>query len=111
MEPESLTGCHVVEVGLRQAWPFVTFAESAGRESRLYIDTVFSVEPAFLDVGDDEQRRLLALAEILMGTVIAASVSADGALSLAFDGIRLVVRGESAPFTTQDNWSLHELQS
>ncbi len=104
--PQVLVGCHVVEVGLRQAWPFVNFAHPAGAEYRLYLDTVFSLEPDFSQVGDDEHRRLRALARILMDTVSAAEVSSDGRLTLDFDGVRLVVSGTSAGFTTHDIWWL-----
>src|SRR3954451_21718759 len=39
---EALRGNHVVEVGVRQVWPFVTFCDGSDpnvREVRLYIDT------------------------------------------------------------------------
>ncbi len=44
----ALRGQFVVEVGVRLAWPFLTFCDDAlpsPNETRLYIDTIFRVEP------------------------------------------------------------------
>ena len=46
-EVEPLRGQFVVEVGLRQAWPFLTLCDNAPtppRETRVYIGTTFHVD-------------------------------------------------------------------
>lgn len=46
LHPELLAGWFVVEVGRRQAWPFVTLADpQTGNERRIFIDTTFAVVP------------------------------------------------------------------
>lgn len=43
----ALRGCFVTEVGVRQAWPFLTFCDSnlnPAQERRLYIDTAFRID-------------------------------------------------------------------
>jgi hypothetical protein len=84
----------------------VTFADPSGAEYRLFIDTVFSVRPDLEEVGDDELRRLRALAQLHMGTVSAAATSDGGALTLDFGCARLEVSGTAAAFTTHDVWWL-----
>jgi hypothetical protein len=62
-----LNGRFVVEIGIRQAWPFVTLCDNRARpanEVRLYIDTVFDVAPGRIVRSDDERERMTALADL-----------------------------------------------
>ncbi|MEV5571808.1 hypothetical protein AB0L06_17295 [Spirillospora sp. NPDC052269] len=119
IQPASLVGYHVVEIGLRQAWPFVTLApgdETADEtaefgEVRLYIDSAFTVRPSPPDTGtgaeDDERLWLLRLAEVLYLTVDSVSVATDASLSMRFAGdITLEVSGQGAPWTIAEVWWL-----
>jgi hypothetical protein len=105
----------VVEIGIRQAWPYVTFAnhhdEATIPEVRLYIDSSFTVIPAPTDLGTgeegDEQLWLLRLAEVLNLTVQDAAVDDNANLIVTFHGnVCLRVSGHGASWTTQDSWWL-----
>lgn len=67
MEPEEIdpalfVGRHVVEVGVRQAHPFLTFADRvSGREVRLYIDAPLCVLPDTSVFRQDDDGLLQAL--------------------------------------------------
>jgi hypothetical protein len=84
-----LRGQFVVEVGVRQAWPFVTFCDNAptpARETRLYIGTAFRVgsSPPTFTEGDPDSA-LVQLLELSNRTVTDVAVAADNALCLVFD--------------------------
>ena len=70
MEPEEtdptlLVGRHVVEVGTRQAHPYLTFADHAsGREVRMYLDAPFRLLSGDTVFRQDDAALLAAL---LMG--------------------------------------------
>lgn len=109
MDVEELVGAFVVEVGVRQAWPFLGFCDNRGvqsEESRLTLDTSWSI-------GDehgaelDSQRWLLA-ADALNGlTVSQVTVESDGALHLGFaDGPVLRVSAETSAESTGVPWWL-----
>jgi hypothetical protein len=109
--PETLEGCFVVEVGLRQAWPFLTFSDpetGADAEVRLYIDTEFWVEPGPRRFADgDSERATAALLDLSNRTVTAVERQDDNGLVLRFDDERaLSVAGRAASFTTHDIWWL-----
>ncbi|MEV6370425.1 hypothetical protein AB0L86_26430 [Micromonospora musae] len=114
-DPHSLTGLSVVEIGIRQAWPFITFSsdEEIGRptELRLFIDTTCEVRlpPSHtLDLAsDDPAGTLHALLELLNLTVAVVTVGPDGGLVLDFDGgSTLCVSGVAEAWTTHDVWWL-----
>lgn len=111
--PAFLVGYFVVEVGIRQAWPFVAFAsheEGADpAEVRLYIDSAFTVRPTGSPPAgpehDDIQRSLLRLAPVLNLTVREAAMGDDATLTLRLDGdLRLQISGSPATWTTHDVW-------
>ena len=103
-EPTRLLGWHVVEIGMRQAWPFLTFADpQSGRESRLYIDSPISVTPGWHELDQDDAAILPALASVNMATVVGARVS-GGALELTFDQVVLRVEGQANRLTTHSPW-------
>ena len=96
----------VTEVGIRQAWPFLTLCEPGGdAEIRLYLDTTFILGPGPTVSADDDVLAVTALLDLNGRTVTEAEVGATGELSLRFDGERdLVVTGEAAAFTTHVPW-------
>ncbi|MFE5286257.1 hypothetical protein ACFRAQ_14935 [Nocardia sp. NPDC056611] len=113
--PALLRERFVVEIGIRQAWPYVTFAdhrdEASPQEVRLYIDSSFTVMPGpavpVPAEEDDEKLRLLRLAEVLNRTVHDVTVEDDGSLMVRFhDNVRLRVSGHSQPWTAHDVWWL-----
>jgi hypothetical protein len=107
--PANLRGRHVVEAGVRQAWPFLTFADgNTDTEVRLYIDADFHIEPEGVrsDDGDSFRAGRMLIDFTTLG-VTEASTTPDGALVLAFDnGQVLRVSGTAASFTTGGPWSL-----
>jgi hypothetical protein len=112
MEPEKLERWFVVEVGVRQAWPFLTFCDPDGAgdtEVRLYIDTEFRLEPGGRHFSDgDSERATVALLDLNNGTVTGVERHDDCGLVVRFDGNdpTLSVSGTGAAFTTQDVWWL-----
>lgn len=113
--PALLRERFVVEIGIRQAWPYVTFADSrdgvSPQEVRLYIDSSFTVMPGPTVLGsadeDDEKFRLLRLTEVLNLTVHDVTVDDDGSLMVSFhDNVCLRVSGHSQIWTTGDVWWL-----
>jgi hypothetical protein len=115
LDPALLRGWFVVEIGVRQAWPHVTFANNDAARSpaevRLYIDSHFAVAPPPANLGtskeDHERTWLLRLVEILNLTVQDATVGEDNSLALTFHGdVSLWVSGVAAPWTTHEVWWL-----
>ena len=75
-----LVGSFVVEIGIRQAWPFVGFCDNRptrSRETRLYIDATWSID----DVEDDD-RWLLTAARLNGVNVVRTYVGTDGSLNV-----------------------------
>jgi hypothetical protein len=109
LAPEQLRGQHVIEAGVRQAWPFLTFLTADGEaESRLYIDTAFSVEPDGERYDDGDAFRAGAALIDLNTRTVADVVTTDAGLVLTFDDKRaLRIDGVGAAFTTGEPWSLH----
>jgi hypothetical protein len=102
-----LRGCFVTEVGVRQAWPFLTFCDNRSdptQERRLYIDTTFRLNDEPLNDGDAE-RAVTALLSLNDLTVTAVDVSTSRTLTLTFDDGHdvLIVAGSAAVITTQDS--------
>ena len=114
-DPRSLIGSFVTEVGVRQAWPFVTFTSNSGTmtptELKLYIDTTCEVKPAprfVFDLAAEEPASVLpALLEVLNLTVTTVAVADNTDLVLGFDGgVTLRVSGTPSAWTNQDVWWL-----
>jgi hypothetical protein len=109
MDVTELVGCFVVEVGLRQAWPFIGFCDNRPTpavERRLYIDADAEVSPASAGSAFETEESLVQAMMALNGlTVETAAVDATHALRLSFnDGHALLVHGEARPDTTGDVW-------
>ena len=109
MQPEEenpglLVGWHVVEVGVRQAWPFLTFADPAsGREVRVYMDAAVRVSPDAVSLRQDDAGLVAALERVNMMTVDDAAV-VDGSLELWFEGESVWIDGEENEVTTHTPW-------
>lgn len=109
MEPEEadpalLVGRHVVEVGVRQAWPFVTIADHrSGREVRLYVDSWIRLFADRVALRQDDASLLAALAAVNMLTVTSARV-ADGELQLEFEDVSVRVDGVGNHLTGGSSW-------
>jgi hypothetical protein len=104
-------GRFVTEVGVRQAWPFVTLCDNRptrADELRLYIDADFSVEPARplpAEVADEVDQWLRALSDLLNRTVTAQRVTATGDLVLTFDDeLALSISGTASATTVGEPW-------
>ena len=108
MEPEEsdpglLVGRHVVEIGRRQAWQFLTVADpETGREVRVYVDAPLTVTSG-AQMGQEEPGFLRALDELNLRTITAADV-VDGTLVLQVDGVEVRVSGESDDLTSGSPW-------
>jgi hypothetical protein len=108
---EELRGRFVVEVGARQAWPFITLCDirsTPATEVRLYIDTTFRLDPGLLVYDDGETNRAVGgLLDLNNRTVIDVETSDANDLTVQFDGGRILrIAGTGASFTTQDIWWL-----
>ena len=106
-----LVGCFVVEVGERQAWPFVTFCDNRparSRETRLYIDTAFSVVPE-TELRGRSGPDFVRLAKINNRTVARAVALTPSGLLIDFgEGTELQISGEPRANTTHDGWWLSD---
>jgi hypothetical protein len=102
-----LVGSFVVEIGIRQAWPFVGFCDNRptrSRETRLYIDATWSIDDVVDDVEDDD-RRLLTAARLNGVNVVRTYGGTDGSLNVETDrGHTLVVSGEPTARTVGEPW-------
>jgi hypothetical protein len=109
-EVEALRAQFVVEVGVRQAWPFLTLCDNAHtppRETRLYIGTTFRVGSSPLTFADgDPEPAVAKLLELNNRTVTAVAVGADKELRVVFDGGQstLVVDAVPRDFTGDIWW-------
>jgi hypothetical protein len=115
--PERLRGQFVVEVGVRQAWPFMTFYDPSATpalERRLYIDTTFTLQPPGCRVFDDGDpgQAVDALLALNNRTVVDVEKNDRHDLTLRFDDDRiLTISGTRTAFTTHDVWWLAALSS
>ncbi|MFE3068701.1 hypothetical protein [Streptomyces sp. NPDC059247] len=113
MTVEHLPGKLVVEVGERQAWPFLTFLDTESdpeRELRLYLDTYWLVT-APGDAGSGRagapDNPLPELARLNNRYVVTAVENPDGSLGVTFDNdLTLRVSGEPVETTTGPVWWL-----
>jgi len=103
-----LAGSFVVEIGIRQAWPFIGFCDNRptrSRETCLYIDAAWSIAAAAVDDIEDDERWLLTAARLNGANVVGAYVGTDGALNVETDeGHTLVVSGEATARTVGEPW-------
>ncbi len=111
VDPHDLKGRFVVEVGLRQAWPFLTLCDprpAYAHEVRLFIDTTFQITSDRTEYHRDDPNALLFDLNGL--TVTSVEVGSDQGLVLGFDdgGQTLSIDGTSADFTTADVWWLSQ---
>jgi hypothetical protein len=110
VDTSDLAGSFVVEIGIRQIWPFVSFCDnrpSRSRETRLYIDAPWSIGAAAVDDLDDDERWLIAAARLNGANVVAAHVGTDGTLTVETDeGHTLVVSGQGKAGTVGEPWWL-----
>lgn len=105
-----LPGTFVVEIGVRQAWPFIGFCDNrfaVSRELRLYLDAPWRVGDASSGGAADLEAWLTA-AEPLNGlTVEAAVVEADGSLHVEFlNGPTLRVPASNVASSAGESWWL-----
>ena len=112
----ALRGQFVVEFGVRQAWPFLTFCDNAKTppdETRLYIDTIFRVGsgPTLFTAGDPDPA-VEVLADLNSRTVTNVALGEGNELTITFDDGQQVLRvsSEASAFTTGEIWWLGHLQ-
>ena len=107
---EALRGQFVVEVGVRQAWPFLTLCDNVptpARETRLYIGTSFRVGSSPRTFADgDTDPAVAQLLQLNNRTVTDVAVSADNELRLVFDegGATVTVDARPRAFTGDIWW-------
>lgn len=112
MAPDQLAGCFVVEIGLRQAWPFLGFCDNRStppQESRLYLDTEWCIEAASRVQGTaaDEATWLTAALTLNGATIAEAHVADDGTLLLTMTDQRsLVASGRPGAAPVGEPWWL-----
>jgi hypothetical protein len=112
MDVEQIAGSFVVEIGFRQAWPFLGLCDNRptpAQETRLYIDAFWTIEatPSTAGSANDDITWLTAATALNGTTVDTARVEDDGSLRLMTDsGIALVVSGEPEPHTIGEPWRL-----
>ncbi|MFI5932166.1 hypothetical protein [Actinoplanes sp. NPDC051494] len=107
MEPGP--GALVVEVGIRQAWLFLTLCDTAtAGETRLLLDTGWTLGPDRFDLdADDLEAGLVLLCRLLNRTLENTREREDGGLVLDFGAHgRLEISGAGAASTTHDVWWL-----
>lgn len=100
-----LAGSFVVEVGQRQAWTFIGFADirpTPSRETRLYIDAIWHTSPA----GAPSRHHMLRLMDLDGSTIETASTVGDPAsLVITFEGgPQLTIPGEPAYASSGGAW-------
>lgn len=110
VDVNELVGAFVVEVGVRQAWPFLGFCdnrEASSKETRLYLDASWSID-AEPGRGAADTRDWLAAAEALNGLTVSDAVAqSGGALRLVFAcGAALSVSGETTTESSGEPWWL-----
>lgn len=107
MRVEALAATFVVEVGIRQSWPFLVVADaSSGAEVRLYLDATWSLGDSSHEASEDTAW-LVAAAELNGKNIVDARQGSDGALTLmTSEGARLTVSGQAAHYTVGEPWWL-----
>jgi hypothetical protein len=99
---EDFAGCSVVEVGERQAWPFITvYNPTTDQEARLYIDTPFTVNGV---EATPEEEGTIPLLEVNMLAIVAIDRPGEG-LRISFnDQTDLWLSGEGMASTAGEVW-------
>ena len=108
-EPAELIGSFVVEVGVRQAWPFLTFCDNRPtphEERRLYIESGIEVTPPTEISSNNSLSTQWQALFVLDGLIVSAvDVSADADLRIQFaTGESLVVFGEQDATASGEPW-------
>lgn len=112
VDVNQLAGSFVVEIGFRQAWPFLGLCDNRStpaKETRLIIDASSTIEAATVGTGsaDDDVAWLTAAVALNGETIDDARVDDGGTLYLlTASGHALVVSGEPEPSTVGEAWRL-----
>jgi hypothetical protein len=102
--PSMLVGWFVVEIGRRQAWPFLTLANlDTGRELRLYIDSTFAVQPGQARLKQHDDEALIALTAIENQQITAVTTN-EGELRLETDDATLILDSVGNDLTSHSPW-------
>lgn len=108
MDVANLEGCFVVEVGVRQAWPFIVFCDNSqalSAETRLYIDAKWSVNETTGSPESDHGKWLTSAVKLNNCTITNVLLDADHNLRIDTDyGDSLTVSGEPTPTTGGEPW-------
>lgn len=106
-ELASFVGWHVVEVGRRQAWPFIGLADpERGSETRLYIDCSFAVLPEWRHLRQHDDVTLVALDALSMLTVEEVRAEPTGTVRVVLGPLVLEISALPNEWTTGDVWWL-----
>jgi hypothetical protein len=112
-EPVELprSGSFVTEVGIRQAWLFLTFSSGAptpSEEIRLFLDTNWTLGATRFNLDVDElESGLLTLCKLVNRTLANDAGTSGANLVLDFDDYEeLQIDGSGASTTTHDVWWL-----
>lgn len=115
MDVMNLVDCFVVEVGMRQAWPFVVFCDNRPTpptETRLYIDAQWTINQTTDAADSDGTTWMTSALEINNSTVTNVLLDADHNLRIeTADGDSLTVSGEPARTTVREPWWLAPTRS
>ena len=104
----NLVDCFVIEVGMRQSWPFVVFCDNRQTpptETRLYIDAQWTINET-TDSGDsDGTSWMISAVELNAATVRNVLLDTDQNLRIeTIDGDSLTVSGEASRTTVGPPW-------
>jgi hypothetical protein len=103
------SGSFVIEVGIRQAWPFLTFCHNGSTpptEVRLYIESGIEVRPPVkVAAGDALASQWQSLWALTDAVVSAVEVNLGGDLRINFEsGQLLLVFGDQTAEASQPPW-------
>ncbi|ANS78010.1 hypothetical protein SGUI_0614 [Serinicoccus hydrothermalis] len=108
MDVDQLVGAFVVEVGIRQAWPFLGFCdnrEAPSKEARLYLDASWSINDERGPRSGATEDWLVAADDLNGLTVSRATAESDGRLRLDFTGgATLSISAEVASASSGEPW-------
>jgi hypothetical protein len=105
VDPTLLVGAFVIEAGRRQAWPFINlYHPDADREVRLYIDTTFSVHPAWPAAMEQHDDAVVNALDSLDGLTVEAVERVGDGLRLTFGAERLEIHREANRLTSGSPW-------
>ena len=107
MDVGELVGSFVIEVGVRQAWPFIGFCDNRdalSKETRLYVDAPWAIDGEAGGSPADTERWLSAVDSLNGLTVSAAQVEGAGLRLDLADGSYVTASGEAASETVGEPW-------